>query len=141
MLHVHYNPRDALDIVDSADCAVRALTKALRVDYCNIHLMAEVALHRPLGKGVAKTVLSSWLRGHPETFRPMLEEDDSEFDGLPLEVIPKAFPKGTFICMVRYSFYGHIFAMVDGVVYDDSRDITSHLNRGSRVFEVWEILN
>ncbi len=119
-MYEYYNPNPFQ--LDTDDCTLRALTKALGVDWDTAHvLMDNMAMQMGLVGGGKKEVFFALLRQY----------------GFDRNIIPNTCPdcytaedfanehfKGTYIL----GFGDHVVSVVDGIIYDtwDSRKLVPH---------------
>lgn len=93
-----------------ADCAVRALATAFALPYRTMEKLAYAELgyrYKGPNTGVMSELLHLYLQR--EEFRMIGQDFVTTLHNLEV-----AFPEGTYLVQPR----GHIFALVDGIIYD-----------------------
>lgn len=108
-MYKHYNPNPAGRLVD--DCSVRALAKALDVDWETAFLMTAVNAYMMCDIQSANTVWGSVLRLHGFT-REVIPTNCS--DCYSAEDFCIDNPKGVYVL----GFGTHVATVVDGDLYD-----------------------
>lgn len=109
MIYVNYNPNPTERKV--GDCAVRAVAKALNVDWETAFLMLCTNAYQMCDMPSADAVLGSVLRQHG-FYRAAIPNQCP--DCYTAEDFCRDHPKGTFVL----GFGGHVATVKDGLLYD-----------------------
>lgn len=107
------------------DCTVRALATTLEITYDEAYSM----LAKAGRKSSCKFRISDWLETQPWAEKISFPAVKGEHRMNPV-VFTKKFSSGAYICKTA----GHVFAVIDGTLYDDTE------NRPDRcIYTAWRI--
>ena len=101
------------------DCAVRAIAKVLRMSYRDAYKFLE-AVGRKEDAGLPLMILlkDAWERRHPIRGKSLqFMHYNPDLPRYTAEEFRNAHRKGAYIVQVKE----HVFALIDGIVYDDRK--------------------